>query len=129
MRTNKLDFDFQWNVTRWDNCLAYDDWKIVYVFTDISYKRYKKGEYDFKFRMGNYKDIKGNAKVVFVTNKQLMDFSMPYADKGFIQEVRNLVFDGKIGTRYKSRSKSCHSSGTYFSCLRSDNLHIQPDDN
>lgn len=129
MRTNKLDFDFQWNVKRWDNCLAYNDSTIVYVFTDISYKRYKKGEYDFRFRLENYKNIKGNAKVIFVTNKQLMNFSMPYANKHFIQEARNLVFDGKIGTRYKSKSKSCSTYGSYFACLRSDNLYIEPNDN
>jgi hypothetical protein len=44
---------------------------------------------------------------MFVTNKQLL--SMDY-----LNEIKDCVFDGKLGTRYSTRS----SSGSYHWCLR-----------
>ena len=129
MRTNQLHEHFNWHASRWNNRLSYSHFdcspKIhtIYVFTGISHKRLKKTDCLWDTDHNRHKD----AKVIFVSNKQLMDFSMPYADMYFIQDARKLVFDAKRGTRYKSESKSCSTSGSYFSCLRSDNLTIQPD--
>jgi len=128
MRTNKLHDHFNWSAGRWNNRLSFSHFdcstKIhtIYVFTGISHKRLKKTYCSWDTDHNRYRDV----KVIFVSNKQLMDFSMPYANMHFIQEARNLVFDGKIGTRYKSKSKSCSTYGSYFNCLRSDNITIQP---
>ena len=72
---------------------------IIYVFKDISAKRVKTGN-DFTRDNKRY-------KIVFVTNKQLL--AMDYFD-----EVKSCVFDGKLGTRYQSKS----SMGSYHWCLR-----------
>lgn len=55
-------------VGRWDNCLAlklYD--QNCYVFTDISWRRAQGSKF-----VSNMKD-KGRCRVIFVTNKQLID--------------------------------------------------------
>lgn len=124
MRTNELHDNFQWDCGHWDKCLSYRDMysKTVYVFTNVSHKRYKGGK-RYNVNADDHKRY-SSYKTVFVTNKQLIDFSMPYADMHFMQEVRQLVFDGKRGTRYDSKSKNSWSSGSYFSCLRSNTYEI-----
>ena len=84
-----------------DNKPAYKDFykHIIYVFKDISAKRFKTGN-DFSRDKAYY-------KVVFVTNKQLLAMN-------YFAEVKNCVFDGKLGTRYKSKS----AMGPYHWCLR-----------
>jgi hypothetical protein len=73
--------------------------KIIYVFTDISAKRVETSN--------DFSSYTKWCKVMFVTNKQLA--SMDYFD-----EIKNCVFDGKLGTRYRIKS----SSGSYHFCLR-----------
>lgn len=130
MRTNQLHDHFNWHAGRWNNRLSYSHFdcstKIhtIYVFTGISHKRLKRTFCRWDTDHSRHKKY---AKVIFVSNKQLMDFSMPYADMYFIQDARKLVFDAKRGTRYESKSKSCSTSGSYFSCLHSDTFTIQPD--
>jgi len=85
----------------YNNKPAYQDYynKTIYVFKDISAKRIKTGN-DFS-RDNRY------CKIVFVTNKQLL--SMDY-----MEQVKNCVFDGKLGTQY--RTDGCY--GSYHFCLR-----------
>jgi hypothetical protein len=80
---------------------AYKDYykKIIYVFKDISAKRINTSN--------NFNSEYKWYKIVFVTNKQLL--SMDYLD-----EIKDCVFDGKLGTRYKTKS----SCGSYHFCLR-----------
>jgi hypothetical protein len=124
----RISESMHWTFGRWDKCLSYRDrdTNIIYVFTDISHRRFDAGKYkaaDHK-RSKKYKRSK-NYKIAFVTNKQLMDFSMPYADKYFMQDVRQLVFDGKFGTTYESKREGSSSCGSYFSCLRSGNYQME----
>jgi len=79
---------------------AFEDYyrKVIYVFKDISPKRIK---------TNNIIHPNNRFKVIFVSNKQLL--SMDYMD-----EIKSCVFDGKLGTRYRTKG----SSGPYFHCLR-----------
>lgn len=94
-------FSDSYNYGLFNNKPAYrDSYKmVIYVFKDISAKRIKTQR-----EFNNY----GNSyKIVFVTNKQLL--AMDYID-----EIKDCVFDGKLGTRYTTR----RSSGSYHWCLR-----------
>ena len=73
--------------------------QVIYVFKDISPKRIQTNN--------NFSSQSKWYKVVFVTNKQLL--SMDYLD-----EIKDCVFDGKLGTRYNTKS----SCGSYHFCLR-----------
>lgn len=73
--------------------------KVIYVFKDISAKRVK--------TYNNFSSDTKWYKIVYVTNAQLL--SMDYLD-----EIKDCVFDGKLGTRY-STTGSC---GSYHFCLR-----------
>ena len=94
-------FSDSYNYGLFNNKPAYRDFykMVIYVFKDISAKRIKT-EREFNNYNNSY-------KIVFVTNKQLL--AMDYID-----EIKDCVFDGKLGTRYKTRS----SSGSYHWCLR-----------
>jgi hypothetical protein len=85
----------------YNNKPAYKDIykKIIYVFKDISAKRIN--------TRNNFNSESKWYKIMFVTNKQLL--SMDY-----LNEIKDCVFDGKLGTRYSTRS----SSGSYHWCLR-----------
>ena len=74
---------------------------IIYVFTDISAKRFK--------TRNDFTRDKSYYKIVFITNKQLL--AMVY-----LSEIKDCVFDGKLGTRYKSKS----AMGSYHWCLRAN---------
>jgi hypothetical protein len=85
----------------YNNKPAYKDSykRIIYVFKDVSSKRFKTDN--------NFTRDKAYYKIVFVTNKQLLAMN-------YFVEVKNCVFDGKIGTRYRSES----AMGPYFWCFR-----------
>jgi|LakMenEpi03Aug12_release.lakeMendotaPanAssembly.Ray.scaffolds.fasta_scaffold778983_1 hypothetical protein len=130
MRTNKIGSDFNYRAYRFNNCLAYeqyDDEKGVYtyiVFTDISYRRFKASNRSWKdelqpVRRGKYH------KILFMTNKQLMDMTHPLADYHFMKDVRALVFDAKLGTRYEAKRQRSTSTGSYFWCLSSDTIEMK----
>lgn len=122
MRTSDLPRDFNFNAVRYDNCLAYKtiayDSKyssIIYVFTGVSYRRYESVSIYDTFHQC-HKAIKNpKVKVIFITNKQLMDLTHPLAKYHFVKDVKRLVFDGKKGTRYNSGG---YYSGDYFDCLK-----------
>jgi hypothetical protein len=98
--------DLGWmGIALYNGCLALEKRGILYVFKDISPKR-----------LVRYRNIslhwctirKGNLKVRYVSNKELLD--MPY----YFAEIKELVLDGKLGTRFKSTGRL----GSYFHCLQ-----------
>ena len=101
MKINNKDYSGNYNYGLFNNKPAYKDSykKIIYVFTDISAKRVETSN-DFSSYIKWY-------KVVFVTNKQLA--AMDYLD-----EIKDCVFDGKLGTNYRTKN----SCGSYHWCLR-----------
>jgi len=101
MTIDNTNFSGNYQYGLYYNKPAYKDYykKIIYVFKDISAKRINTGN-NFNSEFKWY-------KIVFVTNKQLL--SMDY-----FNEIKDCVFDGKLGTRYHTRS----SSGSYHWCLR-----------
>ena len=121
MRTSDLPSDFNFNAVRYDNCLAYKtiayDSKyryILYVFTGVSYKRYESVSIYDTFHQCHKASKDPRVKVIFITNKQLLDLTHPLANYHFIKDVKRLVFDGKKGTRYNGGS---YYNGNYFDCL------------
>jgi uncharacterized protein YlbG (UPF0298 family) len=131
MRTNQLDSDFNRAACRFNNCLAYQQYEgeqagfIYIVFTDISYKRFKASKGSWQKTLSHVRK-RTDDKIVFITNKQLMDFTHPLADYHFMKTVRSLVFDAKLGTRYEAKKKYGSSTGSYFWCLSSDTIEIYP---
>jgi hypothetical protein len=101
MTIDNTDFKSNYQYGLYYNKPAYKDYykKIIYVFKDISAKRIN--------TRNNFNSESKWYKIVFVTNKQLL--SMDYLD-----EIKDCVFDGKLGTRYKTKG----SSGSYHWCLR-----------
>lgn len=93
-----------YNFGLYNNKPAYQNMykSIIYVFKDISFKRIKTGRI---FNKKNSKDY----KIIFVSNKQLLHMDC-------FDEIKNCVFDGKLGTRYSTNM----SSGSYFFCLKKD---------
>jgi hypothetical protein len=82
----------------------YDSYrKIIYVFKDISSKRIKTNN--------NFSSYNRWNKIVFVTNKQLLSID-------YMSEIKDCVFDGKLGTRYSTRS----SCGSYHWCRKEGNI-------
>jgi hypothetical protein len=131
MRTDKIDSSFNYNACRYNNCLAYEQFDYdspgftYIVFTDISYKRYKASKDSWRHELKSVR--KGQYdKVLFITNKQLLDMTHPLADYHFMKAVRNLVFDAKLGTRYEADKKYGSTFGSYFWCLSSDTIEIYP---
>ena len=131
MRTDKIAHDFNYRAYRYNNCLAYEysDYNTpgftYVVFTDISYKRFKASKDSWRKNL-QHVDKRRNSKILFITNKQLMDFNHPLADYHFMKAVRNLVFDAKLGTSYEAKEKYGSSTGSYFWCLRSETIEIKP---
>jgi len=131
MRTDKIEYNFNYRAYRYNNCLAfeyfdYDSSEFTYiVFTDISYKRFKASKNSWRMDL-EHVNKRGNSKIVFITNKQLMDFNHPLADYYFMKAVRILVFDAKLGTTYEAKEKYGSNVGSYFWCLRSDTIEIKP---
>jgi hypothetical protein len=130
MRTNKIGSDFNYRAYRFNNCLAYEQYDgekgihTYIVFTDISYRRFKASKGSWKdelepVRRGKYR------KILFMTNKQLMDMTHPLADYHFMKDVRALVFDAKLGTRYEATRQYSTSTGSYFWCLSSDTIEMK----
>jgi hypothetical protein len=101
MTIDNTDFTNNYHYGLYYNKPAYKDYyeKIIYVFKDISAKRIN--------TRNNFNSESKWYKIVFVTNKQLL--SMDYLD-----EIKDCVFDGKLGTRYKTKG----SCGSYHWCLR-----------
>ena len=88
----------------YNGCLALQKQGIMYVFKDISPKRLAMdamSPYMRTLRKHNY-------KVMYVSNKQLLDMSC------YLYEIKELVFDRKAGTRYKGKGWL----GSYLFCLR-----------
>jgi hypothetical protein len=130
MRTNKIGSDFNYRAYRFNNCLAYEQYDserrvhTYIVFTDISYRRFKASDSLWKDKLqpvhkGKYR------KILFMTNKQLMDMTHPLADYHFMKDVRALVFDAKLGTRYEAKRQCSTSTGSYFWCLSSDTIEMK----
>jgi len=118
MRTNQTG-NSNYNFGVYQGNLAYEtrnkDKYYLIVFTDISGKRYRHSSYDDKptDQVRQLHHTKWN-KVIFITNKQLLDKNHPFSEWGFIADVMELVFDGKRGTRYQTNS----SCGGYFWCAK-----------
>jgi len=95
------DYNINYNYGLYYNKPAYKDFynQVIYVFKDISAKRIN--------TKNNFNSDSKLYKIVFVTNKRLL--SMDY-----FNEIKDCVFDGKIGTRYAT--KCC--IGSYHFCLR-----------
>lgn len=70
----------------------------IYVFKDVSSKRIK--------HRNNFTSLKNRYKIVFVTNKKLLDI------QDFC-ELKDCVFDGKLGTKYYVKGVI----GTYHWCV------------
>ena len=82
--------------------------RIFFIFTKVSAKRILTP----KFKENNILGLSNRPiKVILVNNKALMDFNHEYAHA--FNDVRELVFDGKLGQRYNGSS----SAGSYFHCL------------
>tara|TARA_R110002153_G_scaffold60505_6_gene163962 strand:+ start:480 stop:860 length:381 start_codon:yes stop_codon:yes gene_type:complete len=82
--------------------------RIFFIFTNVSPKRILTPN----FKENNILGLaNGLIKVILVNNKALMDFNHEYAHA--FNDVRELVFDGKLGQRYNGSS----SAGPYFHCL------------
>jgi len=75
----------------------------LFVFVDMSSKRLSKKD-EINTRWVD--------KVIFITNKQLMDENNQWFDYGFSADIRQLI-DSKAGTRYRTISRS----GSYQHCL------------
>lgn len=88
----------------------------IIVFKDISAKRCSRKN---KFQPCRRASI-------FISNKNLMDFTHPLADYCFMQEARKLVFDAKLGTRYEYKYKSGGGCGGYFDGLHAHMIEIRP---
>jgi len=101
MTIDNTNFKSYYQYGLYYNKPAYKDHykKIIYVFKDISGKRINTSN-NFNSEFKWY-------KIVFVTNKQLL--AMDY-----MSEIKDCVFDGKLGTRYTTKG----SSGGYHWCLR-----------
>jgi hypothetical protein len=130
MRTDKIDSDFNFGACRYNNCLAFEKYdyakkisKII-VFTDISYRRFKAHKDSWNKTL-NTVHRSNNSKIIFITNKQLLDMTHPLADYHFMKAVRSLVFDAKLGTVYIAEKKYGSSSGPYFWCLSSDTIEMK----
>jgi hypothetical protein len=131
MRTDKIDSDFNLGARRYNNCLAFEKYDHakdrfnIIVFTDISYKRFKATKDSWNKtlnKVSRYRD----SKITFITNKQLMDMTHPWADYYFMKAVRELVFDAKLGTTYEAKKKYGSSLGSYFWCLSPEVIEIYP---
>jgi hypothetical protein len=107
MTINNINFSGDYHYGLYNNKPAYKDFykEVIYVFKDISAKRVK--------TTNNFDSESKFYKIVFVTNKQLL--SMDSFD-----EIKDCVFDGKLGTRYSTRS----SSGRYHWCLRQGQIPV-----
>ena len=82
--------------------------RIFFIFTKVSAKRILTP----KFKENNIHKLSNSPfKVILVNNKALMNLTHEYAHA--FKEVRELVFDGKLGQRYNGSS----SAGSYFHCL------------
>jgi uncharacterized protein YlbG (UPF0298 family) len=131
MRTDKIDSDFNFGACRYNNCLAFEQYDYakgrynIIVFTDVSYKRFKARKDSWSKTLGKVRGYR-DSKIIFITNKQLMDMIHPLADYHFMKAVRNLVFDAKLGTTYEANRKHGSSTGSYFWCLSSDITEIYP---
>jgi hypothetical protein len=130
MRTDKIDTDFNYRAYRFNNCLAYQQYNgeqqgyTYIVFTDISYRRFKASKGSWRDELEPVRRGKHH-KILFMTNKQLMDMTHPLADYHFMKAVRALVFDAKLGTRYEAKRQRSTSTGSYFWCLSSDTIEIK----
>jgi hypothetical protein len=84
----------------YNGCVAYEDFykKTFFVFKDVSPKRLK---------VRNVLSKWCHYKVQYVSNAQLLEMD-------YFEDVKAVVFGGKLGTRY---STHC-SSGSYFFCKR-----------
>lgn len=112
MRTNKLHSEY--NYRSYKGRLANEQIRIngsngktdihLFVFTGISSKR---------LVTKREAVIRDYTKVIFITNKQLMDENNKWFDYGFFSDIRQLI-DSKAGTRYHTRS----SIGSYQFCRR-----------
>lgn len=92
----------------YNGCVAYEDFykKRIFVFKDVSPKRLKVGTKISKW---------GNYKVQYVSNAQLLEMD-------YFEEIKAVVFDGKLGTHYRTLC----SSGSYFFCKRKDGPEPTP---
>jgi len=92
----------------YNGCVAYEDFykKKLFVFKDVSPKRLKVRNKIHKY---------GHYKVQYVSNAQLLEMD-------YFEEIKAVVFGGKLGTRYTTRS----SSGSYFFCKRKDGPEPTP---
>lgn len=126
MRTNEFD---QSNVCQYDKQLAYEDYMndTIYVFTDITAKRFKADPKRYKSSCTKYDLARAKQrkmKVIFVTNKHLKDLNHRINEFYFARDFKELVFDAKFGTGYRSEYKHGSCCGTYFHCLRKDMYSI-----
>lgn len=89
-------------------CVAYEHFykKKIFVFKDVSPKRLKERNVISKW---------SHYKVQYVSNAQLLE--MDYFD-----DIKAVVFDGKLGTGYSTPS----SSGSYLFCKRKDGPEPTP---
>jgi len=125
MRTDKINSDFDMHACRFNNCLAYEhyDYKksrfIYLVFTDISHKRFKASGNNIWRETLPYINKTSRNSIIFITNKQLLDMTHPFANYHFIKDIKKLVFDAKIGTKY---NRGDYFNGSYFDCLQVGNV-------
>jgi hypothetical protein len=103
MKISNKDYLGNYNYGLYNNKPAYrNSYKnIIYVFKDISTKRVETSN--------DFSQYNKFCKVVFVTNKQL-------ASMDYFEEIKDCVFDGKLGTRYRTKG----SCGSYHFCLRTN---------
>lgn len=97
--------------------------RIFFIFTKVSAKR----NLTPNFREDNISKLSSSLyKVILVNNKALMDFNHEYAHA--FNKVRDLVFDGKLGQGFETRTKEGHlrSCGSYFHCLSNTETSVTP---
>lgn len=97
--------------------------RIFFIFTNVSPKRILTPN----FKENNILGLSNRLiKVILVNNKALMDFNHEYAHA--FNDVRELVFDGKLGQRFETRSEEGHlrSCGPYFHCLSNAKTSVKP---
>ena len=91
--------------------------RIFFIFTKVSAKRILTP----RFKENNISKLSNSHfKVILVNNKALMDLNHEYAHA--FNDVRELVFDGKLGQRYNGSS----SAGPYFHCLINTKTGVKP---
>ena len=130
MKLKQENFSSKWGILNNRIALNYTDRRngqrknILFVFTEVSAKRITNPHYRIS-KMN--KTSNENYKVILVNNKALMDFNHEYAH-AYFDDIRELVFDGKLGQSFETRSEEGHlrSCGPYFHCLSNAKTSVKP---